>query len=472
MSNPPFGFGPGSGPGNGGPYGGDGLPDELAGKVPLFAELQKLFSWSGGPVNWDLARQVAISALSGGHERVSQVERSQVEDAFRLADLWLDDVTDLASGVKAVAVWNRVEWIEKTLPVWSTLCDPIAGSVVTAMGASIPAEMREQAGPMAPLMSQLGGMMFGSQVGQALGALAAEALSSTDIGLPLGPDGVAALIPVNIAEFGAGLSRPLDEVRLFAALREAAHHRLFSHVPWLRQRLIDNVDAYARGITIDTSVIEQAMGELDPSNPQSIQALMGGAMFQPEDTPHQQAVLRRLEALLALVEGWVDTVVGEVAGTRLGGGDALKEAFRRRRASGGPAEQTFATLVGLELRPRKLREAATFWAVTGSKLGQSARDDLWQHPDLLPDSDDLDDPMGFVKNSATAAAESKDFDDALNALLDGTDEPSAEKPVADKPGHRPEALGEATDGPDAPSVSDEKPVSDDKPTSDDKPDAS
>lgn len=455
MSNPPFGFGPGSGSGSGdgAPFSGaglpDDLPDEIAGKVPLFAELQKLFSWSGGPVNWDLARQVAISALSGGHERVDPAERSHVEDAFRLADLWLDDVTDLPSGIKTVTVWNRVEWIEKTLPVWATLCDPVAAHVVTAMAASIPAEMREQAGPMAPLMNQLGGMMFGSQVGQALGALAGEALSSTDIGLPLGPDGVAAMVAGNVAEFGAGLSRPADEVRLFAALREAAHHRLFGHVPWLRQRLVDSVDAYARGITIDTSVIEQAMGELDPTNPQSMQALMGGGMFEPQDTPEQQAALRRLEALLALVEGWVDTVVSEVASTRLGGSDALREAFRRRRAGGGPAEQTFATLVGLDLRPRKLREAATFWAATASKGGQSARDELWQHPDLLPDSDDLDDPLGFVQNSATAAAESKDFDAALNALLDGTQGPDLPQP------------GQESDprSPQSPS-SDEKPTAD------------
>ena len=447
--NLPFGFGPGSGddpadgPGDGtsggifgaAGFGGGGLPDELAGKVPLFAELQKLFAWSGGPVNWDLARQVAISTLSSGSTSVSMGERVQVEDAFRLADLWLDDATDLPSGVTSVAVWSRVEWIEKTLPVWTALCDPVAGHVVDSMSANLPAEIREQAGPMAPMLNQLGGMMFGTQVGQGLGALAAESLSSTDIGLPLGPPSVAALVPANIAEFGAGLDRPLEELRLFVALREAAHHRLFAHVPWLRQRLIDSVDAYARGITIDTSAIEKTMGELDPSNPQSVQELMSGGMFQPQDTPEQQAVLRRLEALLALVEGWVDAVVSDVTSNRLGGGEALREAFRRRRASGGPAEQTFATLVGLELRPRKLREAATFWAATRSERGQSGRDELWQHPDLLPDSDDLDDPIGFVNNAATAAAQTAGFDEALDALLSEAEGTSPDTPGSDDSVH-------------------------------------
>ena len=328
---------------------------------------------------------------------------SAVEDAVRLADLWLDDVTDIPSGINRTVVWNRVQWVEQTLPVWTTLCDPVATRVVRRCPSSLPEEVRAQAGPMAPIMNQLGGMMFGSQVGQALGGLAGEILSSTDIGLPLGPAGTAALVPDNIAAFGSGLGRPDDEVRLYIALREAAHHRLFAHVPWLRQRLIDSVDAYARGISIDSSMLERAMAEIDPTNPESMQALLSGGMFEPEDTPAQQAALRRLETLLALVEGWVDAVTAEVAATRLGGGEALREASRRRRAGGGPAEQTFATLVGLELRPRKMREAADLWVAAAAQRGQSGRDALWEHPDLMPDSDDLDDPVGFLLRSDDAA---------------------------------------------------------------------
>lgn len=459
MTNLPFGFGPDNGDSGADPFGRPGgLPDELAGKVPLFAELQKLFSWSGGPVNWDLARQVAISAVAGGHSQVSAVERSAVENAVRLADLWLDDTTEFPSGVTAVEAWNRVEWVERTLPVWSTLCDPVAAHVVTAMGAGIPEAMRAQAGPMAPIMTQLGGMMFGSQVGQALGGLAGEILSSTDIGLPLGPVGTAALVPDNLSAFGAGLGRPVDEVRLYVALREAAHQRLFAHVPWLRQRLIDSVDAYARGITIDPSLIERAMSEIDPTNPESVQALLGGGLFVPQETPAQLAALRRLETLLALVEGWVDAVVTEVAGSRLGGGDALREASRRRRAAGGPAEQTFATLVGLELRPRKLHEASTLWSAASAQLGRAGRDALWSHPDLLPDNDDLDDPTAFLTRTGVESTNSTRMDDAITALLDQADVDGADPgdnrdsgPGADPDGHGTDAHGTDESGPGTPS---------------------
>jgi putative hydrolase len=185
-------------------------------------------------------------------------------------------------------------------------------------------------------------------------------------------------------------------------LREAAHQRLFGHVPWLRQRLLDTVEAYSRGISIDLSAIENAMGSIDPTNPEALQEALGGGLFTPQNSPEQEAALRRLETLLALVEGWVDTVVTATAGSRMPGADALREATRRRRATGGPAEQTFATLVGLELRPRRLREAAALWWGVQEKQGVSGRDAIWGHPDLLPSADDLDDPLGFAETLGSA----------------------------------------------------------------------
>ena len=92
-----------------------------------------------------------------------------------------------------------------------------------------------------------------------------------------------------------------------------------------------------------------------------MEQLLNQGIFEPKATPEQTAALERLETLLALIEGWVQTVVTDALGDRIPGTSALSETLRRRRATGGPAEQTFATLVGLELRPRKLREAAVLW---------------------------------------------------------------------------------------------------------------
>jgi putative hydrolase len=282
----------------------------------------------------------------------------------------------------------------------------------------------------------MGGLMFGAQVGQALGKLSGEVLTSTDVGLPLAPAGAGVLVPQNVAEFAGGLDRPADEVRLFLALREAASQRLFAHVPWLRQQLQDAVHAYARGITIDRDAIERGLteamsgmeGAIDPSDPETLQRLL--PVLEPEETPEQQMALRRLETLLALVEGWVDTVAAAAAGDRLPGYLALAETMRRRRATGGPAEQTFATLVGLQLRPRRLRDAATVWAAMADRHGVAARDRLWSHPDLLPTSDDLDEPMDFVARQG--------LDDELAALnADDAVEPAEDPGDEDEEGPAP-----------------------------------
>jgi putative hydrolase len=127
-----------------------------------------------------------------------------------------------------------------------------------------------------------------------------------------------------------------------------------------------------------------------------MQAMALEGIFTPEDTPQQKASLARLETALALIEGWVGFVVDSAAGDRLPSVAALGEAFRRRRAAGGPAEQTFAALVGLELRPRRLREAGALWAAVTEQRGVQGRDALWEHPDLLPTDDDFADPAAFA----------------------------------------------------------------------------
>src|SRR6266516_5895287 len=250
MADRPFGFGPpgggrpgsgssGSGSGSSGSGSSGGPPDETGGAGPLgplgdpqqFADALRQFadlmSWQGGPVNWDLAKNVARQTVAAkGDPSVLDIERQKVTDAIRVADLWLEDVTSFPTGIRAVQTWNRSEWVEATLPDWSKLCDPIAARAVDAMGGllaedpdelggELPPELRSamtaMSGGMAGLgalgglgemMRRIGGMMVGGQTGAAIGALAREVVSSTDVGLPLGPEGTAALLPAGLADFG------------------------------------------------------------------------------------------------------------------------------------------------------------------------------------------------------------------------------------------------------------------------------
>ena len=403
-----------------GPFGAMGDPQQFADALRQFADM---LSWRGGPVNWDLAKNVARHAIvAAGDPSVLDAQRREITEAVRLADLWLDEATAFPSGVRKIEAWSRSEWLEATFPVWAKFCDPIAAKGVEAMsgmfnadsaqlGEDAPEELRQALGALgggagglgglgglAAMMRQIGGAMIGSQTGTAVGELAREVVGSSDIGLPLGAEGTAALLPAGVAEFGQGLSVDAGEVRLFLALREAAHQRLFAHVPWLRAYLLGAVEQYASGITVDVARLQEAMPEVDITNPEALRdALSGEGLFRPEDTPAQKAALSRLETALALVEGWVATVVRAAAAGRLTHADALAEAIRRRRATGGPAERTFATLVGLELRPRRLREATTIWQGLTEARGIEGRDALWAHPDLLPVADDLENPDAFVQ---------------------------------------------------------------------------
>ena len=437
MADLPFGFSTGddpdrdrsgSGPGPGDPFGmgfSTGGAFNISDLGQMFTQLGQMFSGAGrvgadgkpdGPINYDLARQIAAKSI-GSVAPVTDSTNTAIGDAVHLAETWLNGVTSLPAGTTTAAAWTPVDWVEHTMGTWQRLCDPMAEQVSSVWASALPEEAKSMAGPLLSVMSQMGGMAFGSQLGQALGRLSGEVLTSTDIGLPLGPKGTAALLPGAIEELAGGLELPRSEIVTFLAAREAAHHRLFTHVPWLAGQLLNTVEAYARGMKIDMRGIEELAQGFDPmsmGDPSAMAELLNQGVFEPKSTPEQLAALERLETLLALIEGWVRTVVTAALGDRIPGTAALSETLRRRRATGGPAEQTFATLVGLELRPRKLAEAAVLWERLTTAVGIDARDQVWAHPDLLPSAADIDDPAAFIDRIIGG---SSDIDSAIDAAI-------------------------------------------------------
>jgi putative hydrolase len=413
------------------PFGTGGGDSNVADLGQLFTQLGQMFSGAGaamssgqgsGPVNYDLARQLASRSI-GFVKPIPDATSSAISDAVHLAETWLDGVTSLPAGTTKAAGWTPQDWIDNTLDTWKRWCDPMAEQISTVWASALPEEAKAMAGPLLSMMSQMGGMAFGSQLGQALATLSKEVLTSTDIGLPLGPRGVAALMPDAVEELSKGLEQPRSEILTFLAAREAAHHRLFSHVPWLASQLLNALESFARGMKIDLSGIEEAARGINPmslGDPAAMEQLLTQGVFEPKATPEQTAALERLETLLALIEGWVQTVVSAALGDRIPGTAALSEMLRRRRATGGPAEQTFGTLVGLELRPRKMREAAQLWERLTEAAGIDARDAVWQHPDLLPVAADLDDPAGFIDQ--IIGGDTSGIDEAIARALENPED--------------------------------------------------
>lgn len=398
----------------------------------MMAQFQAMMSPSAGaasgPVNWELAKTAARQSVAGTDPSVGSFARREVDEALRLAELWLDGATDTEQSGLIGKAWSRAEWVEATMDTWRRMTEPVAESLSRAMSSAIEQQLSAQLpeemagmlggmGALGPMLKNMGGTLFGLQLGSAVGEIGKDVLSGTDIGFPLAGHALA-MLPVNVEEFGDGLSVPDDQLRIYLALREVARMRLFRHSPWLERDLFAAIEQYAAGIRLDTAGIEEAAASVDPMDPESMQQVFVGRSFIAEPDATQRAALEQLELLLALVEGWVDVVV-TAAAAPLDHAHALRETMNRRRASGGPAEQAFAALVGLELRPRRLRAASAFWEEITRAHGVQYRDEIWRHPERQPTAQDLDDPSGYGDRRAEQDKTTDSLDDELRRLLDG-----------------------------------------------------
>ena len=433
-------------------------PTDPATQAAMRAQLGTFMAAQESPTgSRDLATEVArrhVMAVEGNDVHDAAAARA-VADAVSVATLWLDEQTTLASPAWRATGLSRAEWIEATMPRWFELIEPVSDGVTAAtsdamrkqvgelgpeaFGEALPEGLpegfdpREMVEQWAPMLGNLSRQMFSAQLGQAVGTLATEVVSGTEVGLPLTEPGVVALLPGNVAQLAESLEIDVAQVRLYLAVREAARVRLFSEVPWLGPQLLSAVSDYARNITIDTEAIESALSTIDPSDPEALRSALQGNLFRPQPTSAQRAALDRLETLLALAEGWVDHVTDRTTAQHLPQSAALAETRRRRRV-GGAAQKTFAGLVGLELRPRRLRDAANLWAALESAGGATLRDGRWAHPDLAPTSADLDDLIGFVERAtgegaaraagtpeAVGAGLGDDLDSVLQGILEEAD---------------------------------------------------
>jgi putative hydrolase len=348
---------------------------------------------------------------------------SKVAEAFSIAELWLNEATFFPqSTVAANSTLARTDWVDSTLAGWQSTVEPLAIGLTSAIAellkdsaggdsagegeeGSAEDSMQIPVGMIATLLRSFIGSLMATQLGQSIGGLAGTATGIHDVGLPLVDPVYPALVPQNIDEWARDLDIPIDEVRIFHALRESAGARLFSHNPWLVSYIRSAVTDYARGIHIDIDAIQRQAqelfessasnsGEFDPTNPESFSMALNEGVFTPEETPAQRAALVKLETVLALVDGWSECVVTLAAGNRLPNISALEETLRRRRATSAPTQQLFSNLFGLQVSPRLAREATAFWRAVGELRDLQSRDQIWSG--ILPTAEDLLTPESYL----------------------------------------------------------------------------
>jgi putative hydrolase len=427
MSNN-FGFGPGnpSDPSdpedpNNGDADKNGIPDfnEIFAQLSNFGiNPQTLFAaansaGSVGPlISPDVLRDVARKFISSQGDRpVGSQDVADSQVALDIANTWLDEATTFPALSRSnLPAWSRRDWLDSSVTNWAKMIEPLADGMANALTnvlkqTPLEGDMEQGLAAVAPIMRAFMGSLIANQLGTSIGQLAVSITGANDVAIPLFGASEARLIPENVTKWADGLDIPVDEVRIFLAVREAAASRLFSHSPWLSGYIQEAITAYGAGIKIDIdSIQEQAeraleTGELDINNPESISVAISAGLFKPEQSPSQDAALEKLEMILALIEGWIDYVSTKAVGDRLPSYPALSETLRRARATKSPTQQLFATLLGLEVSPRKMRECALFWFEVESEIGLALRDQRWEDPALLPRSEDLADVKKFLNST-------------------------------------------------------------------------
>jgi len=370
-------------------------------------------------LNWSLVETQAKQIASANSRKVPESVSKSIDAAMATGSLWLDEVTEVASITSEPKLLSRELWVADSLGLFKDLATPVANRMSEALTENfkenLPEEFSGFMSQASGLMKSAGSVMFAMQMGQALGRMSEEVLSAGDIGLPIFKEPRPAFVAQNLAELVDSLEEDTDQVYFYFVIRELAHARLFKQSKWLRDYTVNLITAYAREISIDNTRIVEMSENFDPADIGNIQkAFESGSLIAPR-TPSQTIALERIETVLALIEGWVDCVT-QAATTRLPRSSAIAEVVRRKRSAGGPAEKTFLTLIGLELRPRKLREASAMWNEITSKVGIQKRDAIWSHPDLLPTDADIQDPSALIAKLSNSAPED-DMDQALRDLL-------------------------------------------------------
>jgi putative hydrolase len=360
-------------------------------------------------------------ATAQGSAPIGANDVSDVEQAFSIAELWLNDATFFPqspnSGNVALA---RTDWVDSTLAGWQTTVEPLAIGLSSAIGDLLKQaqgeanplgeenpfgqeQMQLPIGMISALLNSFIGSLIATQLGQAIGGLAGKVTGAHDVGLPLIDAAYPSLVPQNIKEWATDLDIPMEEVRIFHALRESAISRLFAHNPWLVSYIRTAITDYGKGINIDMEAIQdqaqrafESGNGFDPSNPESLTIALNDGIFTPQESPAQRAALTKLETALALIDGWSEEVVALAAGERLPNIGALQETLRRRRATSAPAQQLFSSLLGLQVSPRLARESAAFWKQIRELKDVESRDRVWSG--ILPSADDLLTPESFMKS--------------------------------------------------------------------------
>ncbi|MGI8663995.1 MAG: zinc-dependent metalloprotease [Acidimicrobiales bacterium] len=385
------------------PIGGEGDPFSQLGP---FGDMFRMMAQQQGASSWDVARQLAASiATDGGAEgNVDPVARMQFEQLARVAELRVASVTGLpvglgGGGISIVAV-NRGQWVERSTGAYRELLEALAGALNQAPPVDPEIAMDDDpfARMLAPMLQAMRPAMLGMTAGSMLGHLARRSFGMYDLPLPRPQDDELLVVVPNLDAFGEEWSLPSDDLRLWVCVHEVAHHAVLA-VPHVRAQLSALLRDYAGGFSPDGDALGSLFEgfELDPGDASSMAALQErfadpeillGAMI----TDAQRHLLPRLEALVAVIVGYVDHVMDEVGEGLIGSYSMVTEALRRRRVTADPSDRFVEKLFGLELTQAAYDRGSAFVDGIVERAGAQGLARLWESDETLPTPNEVDAP--------------------------------------------------------------------------------
>jgi putative hydrolase len=388
------------------PFGAFGIDPEALRDAPLFRELQRVMAAGGGPVNWELARQVAVaSAVEAGPDaEPTDEDRRGLNEAVRVAELQVAALTGLEPPRDVVAVRpvRRAEWVGANIDSLRTLVEPAAARMGEALSRAMRDQLPEEAGPMAGLLGQLGPLLQGTQVGQVLGLLAQHVFGQYDVAVPRADAGALLFVVPNLAAFERDWSLDATEFRTLVALHEVTHRLEFA-APWTRPHFGHLVDDFLSTLTIDVEAIQERLAALDPTDPEALQRALGveeddGALFGTVLDDEQRLKLARVQAFMAAAEGYADHVMHAVGARLLGTYPRIAEAMRRYR-EGEHGDPVFERLLGIDMKKEQYALGRRFCDTVVERTDEATLARMWASADALPSLPELDEPTLWLSRT-------------------------------------------------------------------------
>ncbi|HZD00900.1 MAG TPA: zinc-dependent metalloprotease [Actinomycetes bacterium] len=427
-------------------------------RIPLFREFARLLSGEPGPVNWELARQVAVATAIGaetlGGAPALPLPRFTPEpgeqrgwaDHLRLAELWVDPVSSLPGPDRPLTAQpvSRPDWAESALRSLAPLVEPAARRMSEAIGTSAGAGLPPE---MAQMVGRLGGLLTGLQVGTVVGQLSHLVLSQYDLPMPARDPGRILFLSENVQAFEQSSGLPRDQLRLWLACHEVIAQRLLAGVSWLPEHLQRLVDEMARLTEPDASGLMDRLQDLAVSSPESIQELLqGGQSLTGPPSFELQAATGRLEVLLALTGGYAIALCDRVLGGRLPTLGSIEAAVHRRMAEDG-AHALFAQLLRVDPERSGAARGERFCREVLAATDVDGLDQVWSHPDFLPTPEELAVPGRWLERVGLVGGAEVSLDEGLRALLEsGESGESGEPGEPGEPGGSGESGGAAGTG--------------------------